>query len=296
MQRRDMLKLASTVLGLSALPLGPLCGQETRPKKILYFTRSGGYVHSVVDRKNGPLAFSEKVLTEIGKKHGYEVECSQDGRIFDGDLDAYDALVFYTSGNLTGPGGTGTPMTAAGKEKLLRAIAGGKGFLGIHATTDSFRPRDPAAKIDPFSAMLGAEFVAHDAQQTATLGVVSKFPGIADLGRHGRITLLEEWYAQRRFGKDLHVILVQETQGMQGPHYQRPPYPSTWARMHGKGRVFYTSLGHREDVWTGPAFQGVVLAGLAWASGRVAFDPRPNIDKVTPKANELPLAPVHVST
>ncbi len=287
MKRREMLKLASTALGLSALPLGSLGGAEPKAKKILYFTRSVGYVHSVVDRKKQPLAFSEKKLTELGKQHGYEVQCSQDGRIFDGSLDAYDALVFYANGDLTARGGTGIPMSIAGKQKLLAAIAAGKGFFGIHPTTNCFASKDPKAPLDPFLAMLGAEFVGHQAQQKATLGIVSKFPGIAGLGRQGRITLLEEWYAQRKFAKDLHVILAQETEGMTGSLYQRKPYPSTWARLHGKGRVFYTSLGHREDIWTGPVFQGIVLAGLAWVAGRMAFDPQPNIDQVTPGANKI---------
>jgi type 1 glutamine amidotransferase len=286
MKRRDMLKLTSTMLGLSALPLGSLLADEPKTKKILYFTRSAGYVHEVVDRKGEKLAFSEKVLTEIGKKAGYEVECSQDGGIFDGSLDAYDAIAFYTSGDLTKPNpkGTGTPMSVAGKEKLLAAIAAGKGFIGFHAATDSFRANSSSKPLDPYLLMIGAEFLAHGAQQEATLRLASsQFPGIS-LGKSGRITLFEEWYAQRRFAKDLHVILVQETEHMKGREYQRPPYPATWARMHQKGRVFYTSLGHREDVWTNPVFQAVALAGLAWVTGRVAFDPKPNIDEVTPGA------------
>ena len=70
--------------------------------------------------------------------------------------------------------------------------------------------------------------------------------------------------------------------------YQRPPYPETWARKHEKGRVFFTSLGHREDVWESDFFQNLLLGGLAWALGNVEADVTPNIDKVTPNANELP--------
>jgi type 1 glutamine amidotransferase len=73
---------------------------------------------------------------------------------------------------------------------------------------------------------------------------------------------------------------------MEGPLDQRPPFPATWARMQGKGRVFYTSLGHREDVWTNDIFQKIVLGGLAWALGNVQADVTPNFRQVTPKANE----------
>ena len=88
------------------------------------------------------------------------------------------------------------------------------------------------------------------------------------------------------FAKDLHVILVQETAGMSGDFYQRPPYPATWARMLGKGRVYYTSLGHRDDTWSNPLFQQIVLGGLAWAMHNVDADVTPNIEKVTPGAWE----------
>ncbi len=55
-----------------------------------------------------------------------------------------------------------------------------------------------------------------------------------------------------------------------------------------KGRVFYTAMDHREDVWTNPAFQQVLLGGIAWALGKVDADITPNITQVTPKAGQLP--------
>lgn len=99
--------------------------------------------------------------------------------------------------------------------------------------------------------------------------------------------MMDEWYAMKNFANDLHVILVQETEGMVDACYQRPPFPATWARMQSKGRVFYTSMGHREDVWTSPIFRQVVLGGLSWILRRVAADVTPNVAQVTPKANQL---------
>ncbi len=99
---------------------------------------------------------------------------------------------------------------------------------------------------------------------------------------------MEEWYALKNFAPDLHVILVMDTKDMKGDMYQRPPYPETWARKHEKGRVFFTSLGHREDVWSSDFFQNLLLSGLSWALGNVEAEIPANIDKVTPNANELP--------
>ena len=57
--------------------------------------------------------------------------------------------------------------------------------------------------------------------------------------------------------------------------------------MQGKGRVFYTSLGHRDDVITSPTFAQILLGGLAWTMRNVDADVTPNIAQVTPGANEL---------
>ncbi len=135
--------------------------------------------------------------------------------------------------------------------------------------------------------MLGGEFISHGAQQAARMRVVDhKFPGCDNIDQG--FDLHEEWYSLKNFAPDLHVLLVQETKGMQGKDYERPPYPATWARNHQKGRVFYTSMGHREDVWTNPIFQAVVIGGLKWATRQVDAEIPANITKVTPDAAIMP--------
>jgi type 1 glutamine amidotransferase len=45
-------------------------------------------------------------------------------------------------------------------------------------------------------------------------------------------------------------------------------YPQAWDRTYGKGRVFYTSLGHREDIWSNdPVFRAHIQGGIRWALG-----------------------------
>jgi uncharacterized protein len=135
--------------------------------------------------------------------------------------------------------------------------------------------------------MLGGEFIVHGAQQATTMTVADpKFPGAASLAPH--FSKHEEWYSLKNFADDLHVILVNETEAMHDKCYERPPYPATWIRKHGKGRVFYTSMGHREDVWTSPQFQSLVVGGINWAVGDMDADTTPNIGKVTPEANVMP--------
>jgi len=276
MNRRDMLLTAgAAALGLSTFPAKWLAAADAKKRTLLYFTRSAGFVHPMVDRHGKRLSKSEEIMIELGRKHGFEVVCSQDAKDLDGDLTPYDAIAFYTSGDA---------LSEKGKKNLLDAIHAGKGFVGIHSATDTFRL--PGEAVDPYIAMIGGEFTTHESQQKTLMKVCSpKFPGVKGLG--DGFTMLEEWYAFHKFSPDLHVILLQETAGMHDAVYQRPPYPATWARKHGDGRVFYTSMGHRDDVWTSPEFTQVLLGGLAWAFGDVEADVKPNIAEVAPGANSL---------
>src|SRR5262249_17755735 len=134
--------------------------------------------------------------------------------------------------------------------------------------------------------MIGGEFSKHGEQQKAWMRVVDPdFPGlkgVKDFEKH------EEWYSIKNFAPDLHVILVQDTTGMRNLDYERPNFPATWARMHEKGRVCYTSMGHREDVWESKLFQDLLMGGLSWALGNAKADLKPNLAQAAPKASELP--------
>lgn len=292
MRRRDLLRTTgAAAIAASAFPFQWVAADDKKKQKVLYFSRSAGFEHDAVKIKDGQPSISDRILTELGGRHGFEVTCTKDGRVFDGDLDQYDAIAFYTSGDLTKPNKAQTPpMSPEGKEKLLTAIADGKGFVGLHAATDSFHSKGPSnqnqTEVDPYIAMIGGEFIVHGAQQEATIRAVSRrFPGVKQFGKVQKLS--EEWYTLKNFAKDLHVILIEDNEGMEGDCYQRPPFPMTWARMHEKGRVFYTSFGHRDDIWTNPDVQGIIAGGLAWAMGNVKVNVRPNIDKVTPQASQL---------
>lgn len=299
MRRREFLLTTGAALGLSAFPMHWVPAADGKKQKVLYFTRSAGFEHSAVKRKGDELSFSEKTLIEMSAKAGFDVVCTKDGRIFDENLDQFDAIAFYTSGVLTDPeknpqkpvnGANAAPMSPDGKKRLLDAVAAGKGFVAFHSATDSFHSagdrNQTQTEVDPYIALVGGEFISHGAQQVSPLKVTSpNFPGLK--GLESVLKFQEEWYALKNFAKDLHVILVQETEGMKGEVYQRPPFPATWARMHGKGRVFQTSFGHREDIWTNPIVQQIILGGFAWAMRNVDADVTPNIDQVTPGANQL---------
>lgn len=264
-----------------ALELKRLAG-----KRVLFFTKSTGFQHSAIARKGDELGYAEKVLTDLGKSHDFEVICSKDGGLFEPkSIDQFNAFVFYTTGVLTQKdGGTDKqpPMTETGLKAFLDAIQSGRaGFCGVHSATDTQALADDKGPDDPYTAMIGGRFNGHGAQQVAELIVADrKFPGAENIPDGFKIN--DEWYSQKYQPKDLHAILIHDTKNMKGDDYKRPNYPQTWARKHGDGRVFHTSMGHREDVWDNPIFQGLVMGGLMFATVQVDPDITPNCEKMCP--------------
>jgi type 1 glutamine amidotransferase len=299
--RRDLLRAtgaAALAAGLSHFPTAwaaPAPAGTGRKKRLLVFTRSAGFQHDVVKMSGGKPSLVDRVWTELAAKYSFEVECTKDGRVFLPEtLAKFDAFFFYTTGDLTKERSEdgSAPMPKDGKKALLDAVAAGKGFLGSHCASDTFHSagnqfaNQEPGKVDPYLAMLGGEFIRHGAQQPAMIRVADpSFPGLKGVSD---FRIKEEWYALKNFRPDLHVVLVQDTTGMTGEDYQRPPFPSSWARMHEKGRVFYTSLGHREDVWANPIFQNMLAGAAAWAFGNVDGDLTPNLAKVAPQGTQLP--------
>lgn len=276
-------RLSASILASEASP---------EKKRILFFTKSQTFEHSVIKVTGDAPSHAGRLLREFGGAAGYEFVETKDGTVFDQDLDQFDAFFFYTTGDLTKPGtDKSPPMSQQGKENLLNAISKGKGFFGSHCASDTFHSQGPAgenqSERDPFIQMLGGEFIRHGRQQSARMRVVSpSFPGLVAAGEG--FDLHEEWYSMKNFADDMHVILVQETMGMDGKDYDRPEFPATWARREGQGRVFYTSMGHREDVWEHRIFQAVAIGGLDWVTNRVDAEIPPNMLQVTPKALTLP--------
>ena len=300
------MKLRPKSLALAAVCLGAtLISLPAAPLRVLYFTKSAGFEHSVVQRKDGKPSYSERVLSSLAAAHDLQFTFSKDGSLFSPDyLAQFDVIMFYTTGDLLSVGNDGQPaMTAAGKQALLDAIAGGKGFVGVHSASDTYhtletgggnptdrhnRYKNHGDAADPYIKMLGGEFINHNQQQVAKARVVDPlFPGCAPIGE--AFDLREEWYSLKEFAPDLHVLLVMETKAMEGPDYQRPPYPLAWARSYGQGRVWFNGMGHREDVWDNPKFQGMLIGGIEWAAGRVKADIPPNLQAAAPGASTLPV-------
>ena len=182
MNRRDWLLAGGAAwLGIGAMD-GLLAQSKGSSKKVLFFTKSSGFQHSVIARTGDQPGLAERILTEIGKDHGFDVVASKDGRLFEPDqIGQWDAFVFETTGDLNTTGTDKTaPISPEGEKAFYDAIRGGKGFIGMHCAADTFGHfgpkgpwpghRDKGAE-DPYIQMIGGEFVSHGKQQEVRIDV-----------------------------------------------------------------------------------------------------------------------------
>jgi uncharacterized protein len=298
--RRTFLKTAALAGAAASLPATLVPASK---KSLLVFTKSSGFEHQVVKRVDGKLSILEDTVTELSKKHGFALECSKDGRIFDSaEFSKFAGMLFFTTGDLTTEGtDKNPPMSAASKQKFLNSIHDGKGFVGVHAASDTFHTEPDSMekgtryvaygeKSDPYLRMLGGEFIIHgDNPRLQTTDLIindPKFPGLE--GVTSPVEMNEEWYSLKDFMPDLHVILTIDTSKLKNACYERRSYPGTWARMQGKGRVFYTAIGDRPENWQNIFFQNLLAGGIRWTLGEVKADVKPNISSVTPGYADIP--------
>ncbi len=298
--RRQFLRAGATLGASLALPRDLFAAEK---RSVLVFTKSSGFEHDVVKTTGGKPSIVEQAVAALGKEHGFDVTATKDGRVFDSnDFRKHAAVLFFTTGDLTATGtDLNPPMSSPGKQSLLAAIDGGLGFVGVHAASDTFHTppesEDQAnryiahgEKTDPYLRMLGGEFITHgNAPRLQTTNLIvndPKFPGLEEVS--SVVSFNDEWYSLKDFRTDLHVILTLDTKGMTGEPYQRAPYPMTWARMEGRGRVFYTAIGDRPENWSDSFFLNLLGGGIRWAISDVKASLDQNLMKAAPGYAEIP--------
>ncbi|MCS7265965.1 MAG: ThuA domain-containing protein [Armatimonadetes bacterium] len=180
-------------------------------------------------------------------------------------LQRYDAIMFYTTGEL--------PMSEAQKQSFLDFIKNGKGFIGVHSATDTFY------NWAEFGELIGGYFAGHPWHEDVRIIVEDKeHPATKHLGDVWE--LKDEIYTFRNWSREkVRVLLSLDPISVDIKKGNRPDqdYALAWCRYYGKGRVFYTALGHEEYLWRDQKFLQHLLGGILWAMGVLPGDatPRP---------------------
>ena len=269
------------------------------PKKLLVVTTTTGFRHSSIPT-------SEKILAQLAKDSGeFTVEFVQQPpgkpanvkkdatdeekaafktaedkweetlkvalqKLSPESLENYDGVLFSsTTGDLPIPD----------RQGFLDWIKAGHGFIGIHAASDTFHGWPP------FIEMLGGEFKAHGAQVGVDcLNQDTKHPATAALPATWTISQEEVYQFKSYDPAKVHDLLILDKH----PNTKEPGhFAVSWCKDYGAGKVFYTSIGHREDIWDADpnipnrknsveiskAYQAHVLGGIEWALGLKSSKP-----------------------
>ena len=271
MKNKTLPKLIELLLTPAVFCLLIASPQAATPKKLLVVTVTKGFLHSSI-----PTA--EKVLADVGKTSGaFTVDYARNEqeiaeKMTPDALKQYDGAIFAnTTGDLPLPD----------KQAFIDWVKSGKAFVGMHSASDTFHG------FRPYIEMLGGEFQKHHSQvRVACQNHDLKHPATRHLG--ATFTVFDEIYLQKNFHRDqVHVLLALDAH----PNDKTPGfYPISWCKEFGNGRVFYTSLGHREDIWDAEtpadfkrenskeiseAYQKHILGGIQWALGLEKGDAKP---------------------
>ncbi len=169
-------------------------------------------------------------------------------------LAQFDGVVFVsTTGEL--------PIPDLGA--FLKWIQDGHAFIGIHAASDTLKSSDA------YVEMIGGHFAGHPWTAKGEHGFVNHDP------THSVVKMFPErfrWkdeiyqYGPRYKPENVRVLLSID---MAASTPKNPWHvPVSWVRDYGRGRVFYTNLGHNDETWSDDAFQKHLTEGTAWALGR----------------------------
>ncbi len=243
--------LAAALVAALTVPSFAAAADKDSKKRLLVITESQGFRHGCVTRKGDELSLVEKTLTELGEKNGFDVVCSQDSRsvLTAENLKNFDAVFFYTTGEL--------PLSDTQKADLLQFIRSGKGFAGSHSATDTFY------RWPDYGNLIGGYFDGHPWHKKITVLVEdTKHPATKHLGDSFVIT--DEIY-QFRAPYDrskLHVLMRMDMKDEKGGKRKDNDNALAWTHRYGNGRVFYTALGHRDEVWKDERFQKHIVGGL----------------------------------
>ncbi len=245
-----------------ALPDSPIV-PPVQPRSLLVFNLSKGFAHASIP-------WTDFTIARMGDKSGaFTAVVSSDTTMFRADrLAHFDAVLFNNN--------TGEPFSdPALRASLLAFVRGGGGVIGLHAATDCF------FEWPEFGEMMGGYFVNHPWNEEVTLRIEEPGHPITLPFDSTSYVVADEIYQFREpYSRDrLRVLISLDTTRLdmerEGIQRDDGDFAVSWVREEGAGRVFYSSLGHRYEIFTDSTILRHWLAGIQYALGDLEAEDTP---------------------
>ncbi len=255
-----------------AVPDKP-CVAPSRPRRLLLFTLTRGFRHESIP-------VGARAIAILGERTGAFVAThSEDAAMFEPDaLSAFDAVcLLNTTGELFLPPDAKTlpeaELLAAReidqrrKASLKAFVESGHGLIGIHSATDTWY------EWDWYGAAIGGYFDGHPWHENVRVAVEASAHPIHVCCAATEFEIADEIYQFRAPYDRAHqtVLLRIDAEKLdlkrEGIRRTDRDFAVSWARSQQNGRVYYCSLGHRDEVYWNPVVLRHYLAGIQFALG-----------------------------
>jgi type 1 glutamine amidotransferase len=252
-----MIRTIASILLLAAAGLS--CGgyradtSGSAAFRVLVFSKTAGFRHGSI----GP---GIQMIRDLGAKGGFEVEATEDAEAFDEErLAAYRVVVFLNT--------TRDVLQVVQEVAFEAFVRGGGGFVGIHSAADT------EYDWTFYGSLLGAYFHSHptgvEQLQQAAIDVEDANHASTE-GLPLRWSRTDEWYNFQPNPRGAVRVLATLDESTYRGGNMGSDHPIVWCQHVGRGRAWYTALGHTVESYSEPLFRAHVLGGIQWAAGTEA--------------------------
>ena len=212
---------------------------------VLVFSKTTGFRHDSI-----PNAIA--AIKKLGTEHDFKVDATEDATVFnDENLKKYDLICFAST--------TGTILDANQKKAMERFVESGKGWMGIHSASDT--------EYDwPWYAdLVGAYFKSHPPGGQRVHVKIENRGNPSTNGLPNLWIRPDEWYDWQANPRSKVQVLASIDESYYRPENPQD-HPIAWCHWKGKGRAWYTEMGHFKEAYSEPIYVSHLYGGLMWAA------------------------------